>query len=305
MHRLRHTFGSAAVALLVSGAAWGQQITVPNGSFERPATFFVLTLVDFWQETPRPGWFQEGGGFSWDQLTGVFRNTQPGASDHIDNCDGDQALYLFAVPEVGVFQDFASVDWDDPAPSHAFDARFEAGKAYQLSFGVVAGGGNMLEGVTLEAALYFRNEQGQAIPVAATNVVFSKEQFPTRTHLTEVVLRTPVIAANDAGEGRHIGVRFLSTVSAELQGGYWDLDNVRLTALAVPTLRLSVAPAAGGLRLTWPTSAGKRYQLNRSADLKVWLPLGQPVAGTGEEAELVVPTAEDGEFFSVVTVPAD
>ncbi len=304
MHRLRNTIGATALALLGASAALGQEIFVPNGSFERPATLFVSTLVDHWQETPRPDWFQEGGGFTWDQLTGVFHNTAPGASDHIDNCDGDQALYLFAVPAVGVFQDFDSVDWDDPAPGHAFDARFEAGKAYQLTFGIVAGGGNMLEGVSLEAALYFRNEQGQSIPVAATNVVYSKAEFPTKTHLTEIVLRTPVVASNDAWQGRQIGVRFLSTVSAELQGGYWDLDHVRLTAVGPPTLRLSVAPVAGGLRVTWPTQPGTSYQLRRSADLKDWLPFGEPIPGTGAEAEQVVPATQGAEFFNLVAVPA-
>jgi hypothetical protein len=301
---LRNTIGAVAVALLGAGAALGQEILVPNGSFERPATFFVITLIDDWQETPRPDWFQEGGGFTWDQLTGVFRNTPPGAADHIDNCDGDQALYLFAVPAVGLFQDFDSVDWEDLPPSRAFDAKFEAGKSYQLTFGIVAGGGNMLEGVSLEAALYFRNEQGQAISVAATNVVYSKAEFPTKTHLSEIMLRTPVVAPNDAWQGRHVGVRFLSTVSAELQGGYWDLDHVRLTAVGAPTLRLSVAPVPEGLRLTWPTQPGTSYQLRRSADLKDWLPFGEPIPGTGAEAEQVVPAAQAAEFFTVVPVPA-
>ena len=99
-------------------------------------------------------------------------------------------------------------------------------------------------------------------------------------------------------------MRFLSTVSAELQGGYWDLDHVRLTAVGAPPLRLSVAPVADGLRVTWPTEPGTSYQLRRSADLKDWLPLGEPIPGTGSEAERVVPAAQGAEFFTLVAVPA-
>src|SRR2546423_15691175 len=94
-----------AVGLATVRAA---SIVVPNGSFESPSTTFVDTHIDSWQEAPKPDWYAEGGGFTWDQLTGVFMNTSVTSADHIDNCDGNQALWMFAVPEVGVFQDYNS-----------------------------------------------------------------------------------------------------------------------------------------------------------------------------------------------------
>lgn len=297
----------AAISTAVT-ACWGglcaQPIVLPNASFESPSTFFVSTLIDSWQETPKPDWYVEGGGMLWDQLTGVFRNNQPGANDHIDNCDGVQAVYLWANRDVGLFQDYDSVDWDDPSPTHAFDAQFEAGKAYELTFGVVAGGGNMLEGVSFEAALYFRDGASNQVTVTATTVVFTRAAFPNRTHLTDVTLRTPVVQAGDAWAGKHIGVRFLSTVSEEMQGGYWDLDNIRLAAVGEPTFAVQATAVGSELRLAWPSVTGYRYQVKTSADLASWTDFGTAQAGTGGELSVVIPLAEQGSaFFNVVAEP--
>lgn len=300
----------AIVTGSVLGSGWlgglsAQPILVPNGSFESPATTFVDTRIDSWQETAKPAGFDETGGFRWDQLTGVFRNTQPGAPDHIANCDGVAALYFFAVPEVGLFQEHDSLDWDDVEPSHAFDARFEAGKAYELTFGVVAGGGNMLEGVSFDAALYYRDPATNAVTVAATSVVFTRDAFPNRTNLTYLKVRAPVVQAGDAWAGHHVGIRFLSTVSPEMQGGYWDLDDVRLTAIGSPTFALSSTVEGSGLRLSWPSVTSYRYQLEASADLRAWSDLGGPLSGTGEALTGLVPLSGPRQaFFSVRATPA-
>lgn len=281
----------------------GQTIPVPNGSFESPATDFVSTRIDHWQETGRPPDYDEGGGFFWDQLTGVFRNTAPGLPDHIDNCDGLQAAYFFALPGVGLFLDHDSVDWNDPEPSGAFDARFEAGKAYTLTFGVVAGGGNMREGVAFEAALYYRDAGTNQVTVAATNVVFTRAAFPTRTTLTDVTLRTPVVRPEDAWAGRHIGIRFLSTVSDAMKGGYWDLDHVRLVAEGPGEILVQTEVADGRLRMQWPSVVGYGYQLQRSAGLDAWTDEGGPQTGTGGVLAAEVPMAGPPAFFRVVAGP--
>lgn len=298
---------AVAGALLGGGGPGGlsaQTIPVPNGSFESPATDFVSTRIDHWQETDKPPDYDEGGGFLWDQLTGVFRNTAPGSPDHIDNCDGVQAAYFFAVPGVGLFRDHDSVAWNDPEPSHAFDARFEAGKSYTLTFGVVAGGGNMREGVAFEAALYWRDAGTNLVTLAATNVVFTRAVFPTRTTLTDVTLRTPVVRAGDPWTGRHIGIRFLSTVSDEMKGGYWDLDHVRLEAEGPGEIELQTEVAGGKLRMQWPSVAGYRYQLQRSAGLETWTDEGAARPGTGGALAAEVPLAgPPSAFFRVLAEP--
>src|SRR5215216_3940520 len=85
-------------------------IYVPNGSFESPDTPFADPRIDAWQDNPKPDWYDESGGFTWDQLTGTFENTDPTDVSHIDNVAGSQAMYMFAVPQVGIFQDYNSVD---------------------------------------------------------------------------------------------------------------------------------------------------------------------------------------------------
>ncbi|MEO6034296.1 MAG: hypothetical protein ABIQ35_03490, partial [Verrucomicrobiota bacterium] len=117
---------------------------IPNGSFELPATTFVNINIDSWQKSEKPAWYDDNGGFFWTQLTGIFKNTGPTSSDHIDNCDGSQAIWLFAVPEVALFQDYDSIDWQNLPPNHAFNSTFEPGRSYTLTVGVIGGGGNML-----------------------------------------------------------------------------------------------------------------------------------------------------------------
>src|SRR5436309_556472 len=115
-----------ALALTARGAS----VTVPNYSFESPATAFVTINIDSWQKSSKPDWYQENGGFTWVQLTGAFKNTATNSSDHIDNCDGNQAIWLFAVPEVGLFQDYDSADWR--GVSNQFNATFTPGKTFEI-----------------------------------------------------------------------------------------------------------------------------------------------------------------------------
>src|SRR5690348_1734577 len=110
-------FGSSLVLAVPSLLAG--PIVVPNGSFELPATEFVSTLVDSWQKALKPDWYIEAG-FFWPQLVGLFKNTPSNSPDHIDNCDGNRAIWLFAVPEVAIYQDYDTLDADDAEPSHAF-----------------------------------------------------------------------------------------------------------------------------------------------------------------------------------------
>lgn len=209
-------------------ALYAATIPVPNHSFELPTTAFVSIQIDSWQKTPKPDWYVEGGGFLWTQLTGAFKNNPPTSPDHIVNCDGNQAIWLFAVPEVGLFQDYSSMDLNDPQPSHDFNALYEPGKSYHLTVGVIGTGGGMQEGVTLELSLYYRDAASNRVTVAATTLTNTPSVFSNNTHLVDCTVHVPVVQPTDAWAGQPIGILFLSTVNTNLQGGYWDLDNVRL-----------------------------------------------------------------------------
>jgi len=305
-------FRGAGMAALIAcsalaaamGAADAQTITVPNFSFESPTTGFAGPTIDSWQENPKPTSYVESSGFTWDDLTGVFLNDPPGSSDYLDNLDGPQAAYLFNVPQVGFFQDYNSVDYHNNPPAHAFNATYTVGKAYILTVGLNGGGGGMQEGSPLLVALYYRDAGGNMVTIASATVVFTLATFPTHTHMTDFQVLVPTVKATDPWAGQHIGIRFLSTVSDALQGGYWDVDNVRLSATAT-LFPVTVASSGSALTISWPSNTGYQYQVQTSSDLHSWSPYMGSVAGTGQTlSESYTLTGAAKQFFRIqVTSP--
>ncbi|MFO1460277.1 MAG: hypothetical protein U1G08_12795 [Verrucomicrobiota bacterium] len=288
------------LAVLGSGLAAGTvSLPVPNASFERPATPFVDIRIESWIKTPKPADYDESSGQLWDQLNGVFKNTNPGKADHIDNIDGTQAAYLFAVPDTGLYLEGTEV-------GGAFPVRFSVGDAFTLTVGVIGGGGNMAEGAGLRVELYALGEAGVRIPVRSTTVLFSRDQFPSTTHFVDVSVSTPEVTAADAWAGRLVGIGIYSTVTqgSELAGGYWDLDNVRLTASRPDSFSLNYAMMEGKLQVVWPGSEGARYQVQTSLDLGSWKDLGSPLNGTGQNLGVELPISDAPAIFvRVVTAP--
>lgn len=306
-------FVSAAVSITL--AAWAPPsgaapIPIPNHSFESPGSNFVSVLIDSWQKTPQPDWYDQGGGFSWEQLTGAFKNTATNSPDHIVNCDGDQAIWLFAVPEAGLFQDYDSMDLDDTEPSHAFNAVYEAGKSYGLTVGLFGGGAGrnygMLLGATLELSLYFRDAASNRVTVAATTITNSNELFPNSTNLVDFTVQVPTVQASDPWAGRHIGILMLSTVSSNLQGGYWDLDNVRLTSAVAPTLTSPVW-TNHQFQFTLLGETGRVFAIlattNVALPLANWLVLDTVTNTTGANTFVDTNAAFDQRYYRARQVP--
>lgn len=229
---------------LVAGRLAAASLPVPNGSFESPATFFVSLNLDNWQRTPQPGWWDTNTSGDWTTLAGLFKNPAPGSFDHIDNCDGSQAAWLFARPEIGLFQDYDSVDWNDTGPTHAFDVKYEVGKSYQLKVGLLVGGmgsgGGIQPGATLDFILYYRDAASNRVSVAATTITNSTAVFSNSTHFLDFSVEVPPVRPADAWAGRNMGILLISTVSTNLEGGYWDVDHVRLASYLAPTLAAPV-----------------------------------------------------------------
>jgi hypothetical protein len=217
------------LALTAFRALSTETILVPNGSFESPTTTYASPIMDSWQKTAKPDWYDESGGFLWTQLTGQFSNQPP---SYIDNCDGKQAAWMFVIPEVAIFQDY------DYPTNHAFNATYEIGQSYHLTVGVI-GGAQVLqaEGATCELALYYRESPTNIIVVAATIVTNLPTVFSNKTHFIDFHADSGFVKASDPWAGQHIGVRLLSSITdTNLEGGYWDLDNVRLTSSGAPAL---------------------------------------------------------------------
>ena len=229
---MKMRFPFVSLCLLISGwACSGANLGVPNASFESPESTYATNRIQSWEKNPQPVWYDEGlFGGPWDLASGIFSNAPNQSGVIIDNMDGEQAAFLFVLPEVGFFQDYNSMDWEDTAPTHEFNATFQPGRAYQLTAGLIGGGGNMREGASIALALYYRDASSNKVFVAMTNVVYSAALFPTNTHFVDFSIATPLVKASDAHANQHIGIAIFSSIPFDntLFGGYWDVENVRL-----------------------------------------------------------------------------
>jgi hypothetical protein len=222
----RHLVYGFVLAMFFAGGGsplHAASVYVPNGSFESPQTEFVDITIDVWQKSAKPWWYVESPGQYWIQLTGLYLNLPPEEPRYIDNCDGKQAIWLFAVPEVELFQ--------------KLEAMYEVGKSYTLTVGVIGGGFNMKDGTTMAIRLYYQNENdpNNRIPVAETPIVYHSEMgYPT--HFQDVELKIPRVIETDPWTGKNIGIQLVSTLIfpddldpiTGRAGGFWDLDHVRL-----------------------------------------------------------------------------
>jgi hypothetical protein len=223
-------------------------IDVPNASFETPsapmAYPYVTFGVDSWQKAPKPDYFdavEQGSGLLWDQTAAIFFG--PGA---YANMTGIQAAYLFSFPQVSLFQDYDSVDHNDVSPSHDFDATFEIGKSYALTVGLYAKGfsGPMTEGSMLGLSFYYRAGTQMVTVGSPTIVTYAAASFPTGGALALIdhQVTVPTVQATDAWAGQKLGIKIESLYGTG--DGYWDIDNVRVTAVPEPGLGALLALGA-------------------------------------------------------------
>jgi hypothetical protein len=222
-----------AVVSLSAVPAWSATINVPNGSFETPyvdmVSPYATSVISDWQKAPVPAWWT-GAGYSaqqWTDSIGVFVNV-PFAP--IDNVDGRQGAFMFAPPGCELFQDLTDT--------------FHVGQSYHLTVGIEGGGYGMQAGVPMEIRLYYRDAGSNRVTVGAS-VASNTNTTGNLTHLTDYQLDIPTVTAGDAWAGKNIGVQLISTADFTNGGGYWDIDNVRLTATPEPATMMLMAAGAG------------------------------------------------------------
>ncbi len=272
-------------------AVYASPVAIPNASFETPlaprVSPYAFPDMECWQKTPQPFWYNPSDfqGSPWEYLLGTFYNAHVSDPDtYIDNADGQQGTFLFAVPGVGLFQDYNSLSGANPTPSHAFNATFEVGSAYDLSVGVIGGGGGMKPGVTLLLGLYYQDAASNLVSVAATTVTHSPVTFPTNTHFVDFQVHVPMVQAGDPWAGQNIGIQLISTVGFDLIGGYWDVDNVRMVKTPAPTLLNSVF-TTNGFTFTVNSEPGQAVEMFTTTNLLTvasnWTSLGTFTNATG------------------------
>jgi hypothetical protein len=263
-------------------------IYVPNYSFELPNigtnSPYAAPVFDSWQEAPQPDWYNPTNfGSPWSELMGEFYNV-PFPGEYIDNCDGVQAAFLFAIPQVAIFQDYTSIGEDTNAPSYAFNAKFNVGKAYTMTVGLIGGGGGMPEGSSMQLSLYYRDASSNMQTVAATTVTNTAANFPTNTHFVDFQVQAPGVKATDPWAGQNIGIQLLCTPTELTTGGFWDADNVRLEE----TTALNLASATmtnGQIQFTVQSEPNAVMQIlattNLSQPLTLWTNIATLTNSTG------------------------
>ncbi|MEI8288495.1 MAG: hypothetical protein WCH99_03410 [Verrucomicrobiota bacterium] len=271
------TFGHSVLLCglmtLLTLALHAGPVAVPNASFESPLaprdSLYAIPVLAEWQITPPPKGYDSSTNGTWEFNFGTFYNV-PFPGYFIDNADGEQAAFLFAVPDAGLFQDYNS------SPGHAFDATFEVGNAYDLTVGVIASL-NMTPGATLQLGLYYRDALSNVVLVATTSVTHSVETFPSNTHLVDFQVHLPVVQTGDPWAGQKIGIQILSTIGSDQNLSYWDLDNVRLVKTPAPTL-LNSAFTTNGFTFTVNSEPGQTVEMFTTTNLLTvasnWTSLG-------------------------------
>jgi hypothetical protein len=215
--------------LALAGTARAGTLYVPNYSFESPDigtnSPYAAPVLDSWQESPQPSWYEPAdfGGSPWEDLVGTFynlpnfTNSMGTNSTYIDNCDGVQAAFMFALPQVAIYQDL--------------NATFNVGKSYTLTVGLIGGGGDMTNGSTIQLSLYYLDGSSNMNIVAETTVTNTTANFPSETHFVDFEVQVPGVEATNAWAGQNIGIQLLATPNfddPDSWGGFWDVDNVRL-----------------------------------------------------------------------------
>jgi hypothetical protein len=116
----------------------------------------------------------------------------------------------------------------------------------------------------------------------------------------------PTVKAGDPWAGKNIGVMILSTVSQELAGGYWDLENVRLSSILAPTL-LNPVYTNQQFQFTVQSEPGLLVEIlaSNQAGLPVtnWTSLGTVTNVTGSVPFIDTSSNFDQRFYQARLLP--
>lgn len=229
--------GVAALGMLaVAAPVHAALLPLSNGSFESPTTVFATPGATDWL-TDGPVHDPQ---FGFNPYTGVFVNTDAAAPDHISNLDQSQAAYIGT--QTG---NFFSQSLTTAGPGNTtIPVTVQGGQHYTLSVGVARSlTSPPAETDLLRIALFWIDDAQQQHNFASTDIPNSTANALS-PNLLKYFTAESDLAAGDPAVGHQIGV-LLTTVGDV--GGFFDMDNVTLSAVAIPEPASIGFLAAGGL----------------------------------------------------------
>ena len=123
------------------------------------------------------------------------------------------------------------------------------------------------------------------VTVAAISIIaYTADRFSlSHYHFVDFQAHVADVQAGDPWAGQHIGIQLLSTVDPSLAGGYWDLDNVRLSQRSRPAD--NPAYTNGHFAFALQSEPGLAFEVLASEDIALglsnWTSVGRVTNMTG------------------------
>ena len=214
---LKNVALSTVLVFMGISLTMADMIPVANHSFEYPAInpdenpLYAIPFVPLWIEVD-----MDTDPDYPSKFVGIFLNPPPESpdGDHIVNADGSQLAFLYSSSGNALLQDLA--------------AAYQAGKRYRLEVDVCPSKryppANPDVDNVLILEFYFIDDAAERQTIRTTSV---PAWDLTQNFLKTYALTLPPVKNTDAWVNKPIGI----ALRAEgVEGGYWDLDNVRVTA---------------------------------------------------------------------------
>jgi hypothetical protein len=156
---------------------------------------------------------------------------------------------MLSFPQVSLFQDYSV--------SPGLNATYNVGQSYTLTLGVF--GKSLDANNSLQLSLYYRDTGNNIVPIGTpTTITYNAATFPTTAplNLVDYSVTIPAVQSGDAWAGKNIGV-MIQVSASDFNGGYWDMDNVRLTTVPEPGVASLLALGACGFMARRTRRCGK------------------------------------------------
>ena len=121
-----------------------------------------------------------------------------------------------------------------------------------------------------------------------------------------VALQSATVRAADPWVGKHIGIQLLSTIAPTLAGGYWDVDNARISEVPGPVL-LNPARTGAGFGFVLQSAPGLKFEVLASDDVaraaSSWTSLGTVTNVNGTVAISDPATGPGARYYQTRQLP--